>query len=56
MAVAVVMMILVGAGGRNCKTSRMSGSSNYDHFDMWCFMGDLPEFLRNKRNENYGLP
>ena len=34
----------------------MRGSSNYDDFDMWCYMSDLPEFLRNQRNENYGLP
>jgi len=33
----------------------MRGSSDYDHFDIWCYMGDLPEFLRNERNENYVL-
>jgi hypothetical protein len=22
---------------------------------MWCYIGDLPEFLRNERNKNYGV-
>jgi len=32
------------------------GISNYDHFDMWRYTDDLPEYLRNERNKNYGLP